>query len=1089
MKLLYGYLLQCVWIVLLCFCGLAQARPLFTFSSIGSAVDSNSRWLSSSAIELNGSSLGFSDSGDNVIYACGSVSGNFDLSLHSSYISDTSSNSECGLMVRVDASGNAPFCALTILQEKGIMFRYRTSIDSGVSAILLSRNVNAGLRIKRAGNNIKLFAKTVPGAHWQNVATYQLVFPSALLAGAVHISHSDTVSTFSVIDSISGFIEEDTGTTSCSPIVYDFENDDSLPAEGFREIANWVKDTSGFIKTKFSSPLACSALIKTPQFHTLLGQEIVSVSWDLKFTGDSTPLINDYGIYSKEQMTLGDRAKITGSRIGSGTGMEIGVNDTINSNVFSLGNIVHKERSSVNGNVTVAGVSTLLSGATVTGTITPYAAITAPLIPVRSVSPGTDSVIVSPNDTFNLVPGHYSVFHAYANSRIQISSGEYHFRSFVTEPEVKLFIYTDAGSRVDIIIQDNFQLADRTVMIVSDTSARSNIAFYSNQDSTMNIGAEMILTGFFYLPAAQVRVVSRSSQITGGIYAKEIFCEPDVNLTVNPLANYKKNEFEVSLINESSSQPLQKLLYTIHRSDYSDSCKDFLFRSNMDTLFTSSSGEKTPVGSNLHFELDLYPTGTAGLLYNNGLYVTQIFDSIPFALTSLTALAFKYNQWNYLDNSGPQLDNIAISCSQDTCSPVIMLENPSDMTVYVNSAITFQCDVESRGSLPVYQWYRNGTSVPWANHATYSIAHVDLEDNGAEFSCRITNRCSEAVSGSAILTVLECTEPLITDQPDDDTVMLGNLAIFSVVAQGLGLKYQWFRNNSVIENATGADYAVNTTHVYNNFDEYRVRVSNGCGRWTLSGSARLVIPDVDPCRIIQHPRNDTLMEDETYQTEVLVICPNSNFSWYKNGVLFPGYTTGKFTYGPVAPVDNGSQFFCIVDNGVTEDTSGTAVLYVRSIRDTRQSVSIAGDLYNGIGAPMGKKGAELFDFRTMLFTGKTGGTPLYTELHKGITVKEGEFTIVLGHGRSNKDLQSIVTRYKELYAEIHAGKNGTFEQVAPRLRLTAAPYAFTSGVKVVHGHGNPDSTAVSAPLGTMYVDEADSNRTWKLGSKGWGKLD
>jgi hypothetical protein len=82
-----------------------------------------------------------------------------------------------------------------------------------------------------------------------------------------------------------------------------------------------------------------------------------------------------------------------------------------------------------------------------------------------------------------------------------------------------------------------------------------------------------------------------------------------------------------------------------------------------------------------------------------------------------------------------------------------------------------------------------------------------------------------------------------------------------------------------------------------------------------------------------------------------------------------------------------------------------------------------------------------------------------------------------------------VTRYKELYAEIHAGKNGTFEQVAPRLRLTAAPYAFTSGVKVVHGHGNPDSTAVSAPLGTMYVDEADSNSTWKLGSKGWGKLD
>ncbi|HEX2959154.1 MAG TPA: immunoglobulin domain-containing protein [Chitinispirillaceae bacterium] len=1090
MKSVYGCLFGCFWIVLLEMGGTIQARPFLTFSSVGDAVDSNSRWLSESSIELNGSGLGFSDSGDNVIFAWGTASGNFDAALHVAYITDTSSNSETGLMARVDTTEGAPFCALMILQEKGIVCRYRTETNGAVSTIVLSRNIHTWLRIKRSGNNIRLFSKSTSGAVWKNIASYQLSFPSALLTGTVHMSHSDSIHSAAVIDSFSGFTEEPQSPPSCVPVLYDFEDTVSLAAQGFRSITNWEKDSAGFIKAVLPSSPVCSAFIQTPQFLTHLGTENITVSWDLHLAGDSMPYLYDYGIFSLQTMQLGDRVKVSGNRIGSASGIEIGINDTISGDVFSIGNTLHRERSRVNGNVKVTGACSLMVGATVTGTILQSASIILPTIAVRSVSPGTDSIIVYPNDSINLSPGHYRALHAYANSKVRLSPGEYHFRSFVTEPEVKIYCAVDNSNCVDVNIEHNLQFADRTVMQLSDSTVWNHVKFYSGQDSTMDMGADVVLKGYFSLPFAEVRIVSRSCVITGGLYAEKIKCEPDIKLTVNTIIDdTANNELEVCLIDENRNQSQQSFLYTIHRSDYSDSCTDFLFRNSSDTLFSYASNEKTPIGRDLHFEYTIYPTGETCLLYNNGLYLRQIFDSIPFALTNLTALTFRYIRNDITLPVTPRLDNILISCSQDTCSPLILLRNPADTTVYEHSTVVFRCEVLSRGAVPVYQWYRDSVAVPWANQSVYSIAHTALSDSGAVFSCRISNGCSEATSATAVLSVWECTEPLISDQPDDDTVMLGNPATFSVVAQGLGLEYQWLCNDTVIENAIGADYAIHTTHVYNNYDVYKVRVTNGCGSWTLSNPARLVITDVNPCKIIQHPLGDTLMEGETYQTEVQVICQNSNFTWFKNGAMLPGYTTGTCVYGPVTPADNNAQFFCIVDNGVTVDTSRTAVLYVRSINDKRQCISIAGELYNGIGKQMGNKEPELFDFRTMLFTGKTGGNALYTEQHKGVSVKEGEFTIVLGHGRSDKDLQSIVACYRELYAEIHAGKNGTFEQIAPRLRLTAAPYAFTSGVNVVHGYGNPDSTSVSAPLGTMYVDEADSNRTWKLGSEGWGRLD
>ncbi len=121
---------------------------------------------------------------------------------------------------------------------------------------------------------------------------------------------------------------------------------------------------------------------------------------------------------------------------------------------------------------------------------------------------------------------------------------------------------------------------------------------------------------------------------------------------------------------------------------------------------------------------------------------------------------------------------------------------------------------------------------PDGTHLYYQIEQWDSLSQQAQIWVKIDTvygNSSEALSDAAVLSVWDCTEPLITDQPDDDTVMLGHPAAFSVASTGLRLKYQWLRNNTVIENANGPDFTITTTHAYNNFDEFRVKVTTDCG--------------------------------------------------------------------------------------------------------------------------------------------------------------------------------------------------------------------------------------------------------------------
>lgn len=92
--------------------------------------------------------------------------------------------------------------------------------------------------------------------------------------------------------------------------------------------------------------------------------------------------------------------------------------------------------------------------------------------------------------------------------------------------------------------------------------------------------------------------------------------------------------------------------------------------------------------------------------------------------------------------------------------PPAITANPTDITVMEGETAAFS--VSATGSAPLYyHWTRDGAAVEDATNATYSITSL-LVDNGATFSCTVSNLSGAVTSAAALLTVTNKPTPVIT---------------------------------------------------------------------------------------------------------------------------------------------------------------------------------------------------------------------------------------------------------------------------------------------------------------------------------------
>ena len=139
-------------------------------------------------------------------------------------------------------------------------------------------------------------------------------------------------------------------------------------------------------------------------------------------------------------------------------------------------------------------------------------------------------------------------------------------------------------------------------------------------------------------------------------------------------------------------------------------------------------------------------------------------------------------------------------------APVVTTQ-PTNLTLLAGGTAAFS--VGAGGTQPLsYQWCFNGTNNPisGATNATLTLTNVQPGQAGS-YSVLVSNIVG---STNSVATLTVVSPPVITTQPQSQTVLSYSSASFNVIATGTGsLTYQWQKNGTNLIN--GANVSGSTT--------------------------------------------------------------------------------------------------------------------------------------------------------------------------------------------------------------------------------------------------------------------------------------
>lgn len=189
-------------------------------------------------------------------------------------------------------------------------------------------------------------------------------------------------------------------------------------------------------------------------------------------------------------------------------------------------------------------------------------------------------------------------------------------------------------------------------------------------------------------------------------------------------------------------------------------------------------------------------------------------------------------------------------------APVITSQpQPSSLTVQVGSNVTMA--VGAGGSALTYQWQKDGKPISGNNSAataTLNLTEVKLSDAGS-YTATIINAGGSVTSSPVTLKVSNSPvppAPVVTTQPANTTVTLGDSTSLSVAATGNALFYQWFKNGVLIPNASAGRLTFQNAKVGDSASYYVV-VSNSSGSISSSSATLLVVSAMTATSVSPYP--------------------------------------------------------------------------------------------------------------------------------------------------------------------------------------------------------------------------------------------
>ncbi|HEY3762234.1 MAG TPA: immunoglobulin domain-containing protein [Verrucomicrobiae bacterium] len=274
----------------------------------------------------------------------------------------------------------------------------------------------------------------------------------------------------------------------------------------------------------------------------------------------------------------------------------------------------------------------------------------------------------------------------------------------------------------------------------------------------------------------------------------------------------------------------------------------------------------------------------------------------------------------------------------------IITSQPVSVTNNLGSPASFT--VAAYGTAPQYQWTQNGSIIPGATTATYSLASV-VDTNAGNYSAIVYNDFGSVTSSVVTLTIID--PPVITSEPLSLTVNAMSNATFAVGYTGTSPSIQWFKDGSPLNNGGNVSGATTVNLVLSNVRDrdaanYTVVLSNAAG--TVTSTPPAVLTVIDPPIITQSPVSITNNAGTTATFTVTTSGSTPNYQWLfngtnalANGTNISGATTATLTISNVFGT-NAGFYSVVVSNAAGTQTSASAALVVVDPIITVQPVGV-----------------------------------------------------------------------------------------------------------------------------------------------------
>jgi pectate lyase/pectin methylesterase-like acyl-CoA thioesterase len=294
--------------------------------------------------------------------------------------------------------------------------------------------------------------------------------------------------------------------------------------------------------------------------------------------------------------------------------------------------------------------------------------------------------------------------------------------------------------------------------------------------------------------------------------------------------------------------------------------------------------------------------------------------------TSATpATTFDYFGWRVSSS------NFAASITFKNLTVTLGLVPPAITTQPVGAATvegtTVVLTAAATGSAPLtFQWSKNGAPIAGATDTTLTLSNVHVNDSG-NYTFTSTNPAGSVTSNVATV-VVALAPPVITTQPQSQTVSIGDPVAFTLAVTGSApFTYQWQKNGAPITGATGPSFSIAAAQL-SDAGAYTIVVTNGAGSATSAAATLTVTTAPVPPTITTQPASTSVVVGNPVQFSVVASGTSPlNYQWSKDGAVINSATSPTLAITSAATTDAGS-YTVAVTNAAGSVTSSAAVLTV-----------------------------------------------------------------------------------------------------------------------------------------------------------------